>query len=34
VIYRSRQHSYRELPLRLAELGGQFREEASGVLGA
>ena len=33
VIYRSRQHSYRELPLRLAELGGQFREEASGVLG-
>jgi threonyl-tRNA synthetase len=33
VIYRSRQHSYRELPLRLAELGGQFRQEASGVLG-
>ncbi len=29
VIYRSCQHSYRELPLRLAEL----REEASGVLG-
>jgi threonyl-tRNA synthetase len=33
VIYRSRQRSHRELPLRLAELGGQFREEASGVLG-
>lgn len=33
VIYRSRQHSYRELPLRLAELGAQFRSEASGVLG-
>jgi threonyl-tRNA synthetase len=33
VIYRARQRSYRELPLRLAELGGQFREEASGVLG-
>ena len=33
VIYRSRQRSYRELPLRLAELGGQFREEASGALG-
>ena len=29
VIYRSRQRSYRELPLRIAELGGQFREEAS-----
>ena len=33
VIYRSRQRSYRELPLRIAELGGQFREEASGALG-
>jgi threonyl-tRNA synthetase len=33
VIYRSRRRSHRELPLRLAELGGQFREEASGVLG-
>ena len=33
LIYRSRQHSHRELPLRLAELGGQFRAEASGVLG-
>ncbi len=33
LIYRSRQRSYRELPLRLAEHGGQFREEASGALG-
>jgi threonyl-tRNA synthetase len=33
VIYRSRSHSYRELPLRLAELGGQYRSELSGVLG-
>ena len=33
LIYRSRQRSYRELPLRLAEFGGQFREEASGALG-
>lgn len=33
VIYRSRQRSHRELPLRLAEFGGQFREEASGVVG-
>jgi threonyl-tRNA synthetase len=33
VIYRSRQRSYRELPLRLAELGGQYRSELSGVLG-
>ncbi len=33
LIYRSRQRSHRELPLRLAELGGQFREEQSGVLG-
>ncbi len=33
LIYRSRQRSHRELPLRLAELGGQFREEASGTLG-
>ncbi len=31
VIYRS--HSYRELPLRLAELGGMYRSEPSGVLG-
>ncbi|MGH3974745.1 MAG: aminoacyl--tRNA ligase-related protein, partial [Pseudonocardiaceae bacterium] len=33
VIYRSRRHSHREFPLRLAELGAQFRAEASGVLG-
>lgn len=33
LIYRSRSHSYRELPLRMAELGGMFREERSGVLG-
>jgi threonyl-tRNA synthetase len=33
LIYRSRQRSHRELPLRIAEFGGQFRDEASGVLG-
>ncbi|MET7733979.1 threonine--tRNA ligase [Streptomyces sp. NPDC005402] len=33
LIYRSRSHSYRELPLRLAELGGMYRSELSGVLG-
>ena len=33
VMYRSRAHSYRELPLRLAELGGQYRSELSGVVG-
>lgn len=33
VIYRSRSHSYRELPLRMAELGGMYRFELSGVLG-
>ncbi|MFJ2880378.1 threonine--tRNA ligase [Streptomyces sp. NPDC086796] len=33
VVYRSRPHSYRELPLRLAELGGMYRSELSGVLG-
>jgi threonyl-tRNA synthetase len=33
VMFRSRAHSYRELPLRMAELGGQFRSELSGVLG-
>ena len=33
LIYRSRAHSYRELPLRLAELGGMYRAELSGVLG-
>ena len=33
LIYRSRGHSYRELPLRIAELGGMCRAELSGVLG-
>ncbi len=33
LIYRSRGHSYRELPLRMAELGGMYRSELSGVLG-
>ncbi|WP_053661103.1 threonine--tRNA ligase [Streptomyces sp. MMG1121] len=33
LIYRSRSHSYRELPLRIAELGGMHRSERSGVLG-
>lgn len=33
VIYRSQFHSYRDLPLRMAELGGQYRSELSGVLG-
>ncbi|NGO09160.1 threonine--tRNA ligase [Streptomyces sp. HC44] len=33
VIYRSRTHSYRELPLRMAELGDMYRSELSGVLG-
>ena len=33
LIYRSRPHSYRDLPLRMAELGGMYRSELSGVLG-
>ncbi len=33
LMYRSRSHSYRELPLRIAELGGMYRSERSGVLG-
>ena len=33
LIYRSRARRYRELPLRLAEIGGQYRAELSGVLG-
>ncbi|MEY9872948.1 threonyl-tRNA synthetase [Streptacidiphilus sp. MAP12-33] len=33
VMYRSRARSYRELPLRFAELGGMYRSELSGVLG-
>ncbi len=33
LMFRSRGRSYRELPLRLAELGGMYRAERSGVLG-
>ena len=33
LIYRSRARSYRDLPLRMAELGGMYRSELSGVLG-
>ncbi|TCO18012.1 threonyl-tRNA synthetase [Kribbella steppae] len=33
LMYRSRSHSYRELPLRLSELGGQYRAELSGAIG-
>ncbi|MFJ3667829.1 threonine--tRNA ligase [Streptomyces sp. NPDC090106] len=33
LIYRSRSRSYRELPLRMAELGCMYRSEPSGVLG-
>jgi hypothetical protein len=33
LIYASRGRSYRELPMRLAELGGQYRAERSGVVG-
>ncbi|WP_051716523.1 threonine--tRNA ligase [Streptomyces sp. NRRL F-5727] len=33
LIYRARARSYRELPLRMAELGGMYRSELSGVLG-
>jgi threonyl-tRNA synthetase len=33
LVYRSRQRSFRELPLRIAELGGMYRAERSGVLG-
>lgn len=32
MIYRSHRHSYRELPLRMAELGTVYRYERSGVL--
>ena len=32
MVYRSRGRSYRELPLRIAELGGMYRSERSGVL--
>ncbi|NEA32692.1 threonine--tRNA ligase [Streptomyces sp. SID13031] len=33
LMFRSRAHSYRELPLRMSELGGQYRSELSGALG-
>lgn len=33
MVFASRGRSYRELPLRIAELGGQYRAERSGVLG-
>jgi len=33
LIYRSRGRSHRELPLRMAELGGMYRSELSGALG-
>lgn len=33
LIYAARQRSYRELPVRLAEVGSMFRSELSGVLG-
>ncbi|MFF3502283.1 threonine--tRNA ligase [Streptomyces sp. NPDC003247] len=33
LIYRSRSRSHRDLPLRIAELGGMYRAELSGVLG-
>jgi threonyl-tRNA synthetase len=33
LMFRARPHSYRQLPLRLAELGGMYRAERSGVLG-
>ncbi|MHC3470137.1 threonine--tRNA ligase [Streptomyces sp. 7R007] len=33
LVYRSRSHSHRELPLRIAEVGGMYRAELSGVLG-
>jgi threonyl-tRNA synthetase len=32
LIYKNRQHSYRELPMRIAELGLVHRHEASGVM--
>ena len=33
LVYASEQRSYRDLPVRLAELGAMFRSELSGVLG-
>src|SRR5690242_21153761 len=31
LMFRSRSHSYRELPLRMAEIGGMYRAELSGA---
>lgn len=33
LVFKSKLHSYRELPVRIAELGGMFRYELSGVVG-
>jgi len=33
LVFRARGRSYRELPLRIAEIGGMYRSERSGVLG-
>jgi threonyl-tRNA synthetase len=33
LIFKSRQRSYRDLPMRIAEIGGMYRAERSGVLG-
>ena len=33
LIFASRPRSYRDLPVRIAEIGGQYRAERSGVLG-
>ncbi len=33
LVYRARQRSHRDLPVRIAELGGMYRAERSGVLG-
>jgi threonyl-tRNA synthetase len=33
LLYKSRQRSYRELPLRIAEMGDMYRSERSGVVG-
>ncbi|GAA5183819.1 threonine--tRNA ligase [Rugosimonospora acidiphila] len=33
LVYRARQRSFRDLPMRVAEIGGMYRAERSGVLG-
>src|SRR5262245_61124248 len=33
LMFKARQRSYRDLPVRIAEIGGQYRAERSGVLG-